>query len=223
MTRFVKTRKTYPDTTYSILQVSDLSTMTEDSPKRARWGSMDTYKSKTAKVTPDKDRKAGERIISMGQWDDRSRPGLWLTVDINGTSFPINQANPLLSRPEHDLVIGNGYWDIGWSTNKKIHIAKTYNAGTAMKIAEAVVAHCTDLTFRIDLSNGKWPSSDAMLIWNNALGMLALVGMDIFENKLKQILPDVEIEKPPNAISWADNQTGLLITNYSNEQIEEHT
>ena len=67
MTRFVKTRKTYPDTTYSILQVSDLSTMTEDSPKRARWGSMDTYKSKTPNVTPDKDRKAGERVISMGQ------------------------------------------------------------------------------------------------------------------------------------------------------------
>ena len=97
-------------------------------PKRSAWGSLHDYKSsKAAKTTPGKNNTTGIRKIYLGQYDDASKPGCWLRANINGTSFSVSRANPLLSRPEHDLVIGHGYYDFGWNSQKQIHMMKTFN------------------------------------------------------------------------------------------------
>ena len=49
-------------------------------------------------------RTEGVRRIWLGGWEDSNAPGPYLHSNINGTSRPINKANPFLSTVDLDLT-----------------------------------------------------------------------------------------------------------------------
>ena len=57
---------------------------------------------KSSKRNAGSGNKQGTRKITMGNWHGYNG-GSYLRVDINGTSFPVNQANPLLGPNDLDL------------------------------------------------------------------------------------------------------------------------
>ena len=68
--------------------------------KRFFYDSMTSVKSSKRNAGPGN--KQGTRKITMGNWHG-DNGGCYLRVDINGTSFPVNQANPLLGPNDLDL------------------------------------------------------------------------------------------------------------------------
>ena len=54
---------------------------------------------------------------------------------------------------------------------------RTISEKHARDIADTFVARCTDLTFDIDLGNGKWYDASGMLVWNMGIEAIAFVGM----------------------------------------------
>jgi hypothetical protein len=64
----------------------------------------------------------------------------------------------------------------------------------ADRIAEALMARCTDLKFKKDFSSGRWYDDKELLVWNTAIDSVAFVGMYPFKEKLELIFtPDVRM------------------------------
>lgn len=169
------------------------------------------------------DRKSGVRDIKMGNWS-RNNSGPYMYFNINGSDFPINQANPLLPRLDLKLSQRDNpkYFDAGWSSHHKIHIVRTVSAKHADEIASAVVARCRDLTFNVDLTGGKWYDNKGALFWNVPLSLIAFVDMGAFVARLETIFLNMErtsIENVPS-LSWAENNPAIVF-HCTNEVIEE--
>ena len=130
--------------------------------------------------------------------------------------------SPLLNTPltSHRTVVGTaGYFDFGWNSQYDVNMGKMISPVHAEKAARAIVSRFSDLRFRVDLSNGKFYTNEAMAFWNNAKGELAVVGMSLMKTRIARIFPSATITEK-DCIYWADNQAGLLITNATNAQIE---
>ena len=158
--------------------------------------------------------KQGTRHITMGNWHG-DNGGCYLRVDINGTSHPINQANPFLGPNDLDLCQTGDvkYYDASWSRLHKKHVVRTISEKHAKDIADAIVARCTDLTFEVDLSNGKWYDANGMLVWNTGIEAVAFVGMGAFANRIDNILPaDVRTKLTDKVtdLIWADRQPATV-------------
>ena len=87
--------------------------------KRFFYDSMTSVKSSKRNAGPGN--KQGTRKITMGNWHG-DNGGCYLRVDINGTSFPVNQANPLLGPNDLDLCATGDvrYFDAGWNRLHKV-------------------------------------------------------------------------------------------------------
>ena len=189
--------------------------------KRFFYDSMTSVKSSKRNAGPGN--KQGTRKITMGNWHG-DNGGCYLRVDINGTSFPVNQANPLLGPNDLDLCATGDvrYFDAGWSRMHKVHVVRTISEKHARDIADAFVARCTDLTFDIDLGNGKWYDASGMLVWNMGIEAIAFVGMGAFAQRLDKILPTEVRNKLTDKVAdldWADRQPATVYW-CSNDTIE---
>ena len=180
--------------------------------KRFFYDSMTQVKS--SKRNSGSGNKQGTRHITMGNWHG-DNGGCYLRVDINGTSHPINQANPLLGPNDLDLNQTGDvkYYDASWSRLHKMHVVRTISEKHAKDIANAIVARCTDLTFEVNLSNGKWYDATGMLVWNMGIEAVAFVGMGAFANRIDNILPvDVRTKLTEKVadLTWADRQPATV-------------
>ena len=153
-------------------------------PSTSKWGSMGDYKKRKAEATPDGKRAVAKpdddrpRDLTLGQYQNHTKPGCWLRANVKGSRFKVDRNHPLLSLPEHDLVVGTaGYFDFGWNSQYDVNMGKMISPIHAEKAARAIVSRFSDLRFRVDLSNGKFYTNEAMAFWNNAKGELAVVGM----------------------------------------------
>ena len=191
----------------------------------SKWGSVADYKKRKADATPDGKRAVLKpddrpRDLTLGQYQNNSKPGCWLRANVKGSRFKVDRNHPLLSLAEHDLVVGTaGYFDFGWNSQFDVNMGKMISMIHAEKAAQAIVSRFSDLTFRVDLSNGKFYTDEAMAFWNNAKGELAIVGMSLMKDRIARIFPSATLTDR-DCIYWADNQAGLLISNATNPQIE---
>ena len=170
---------------------------------------------RNAKRGPGLNPKDGVRKLTMQNWTGDGQ-GCYLVGNINGTSFPVNRNNLLLEPLGLKLTDTEKqkFYDFGWNSYQNKHITRTIEERHARDIANAIVARCTDLTFEIDLSNGKWYDNKGMLVWNHADEAIAFVGMEPFQQKLEVILPPanrttLDVAMVPH-LDWADHQPAMV-------------
>jgi hypothetical protein len=116
--------------------------------------------------------KQGTRKLCMQNWTCDG-PGCYLVANINGTSYPINKNQPLLGPADLKLcdTEKQKYYDFSWNAYQNKHITRTVQLPTvqhthALLAANVVKARCKDLTFEIDLSDGKWYDDEGTTVWS---------------------------------------------------------
>ena len=193
-------------------------------PSASKWGSVSDYKKRKSEATPD-----GKRVIfkpddrprdlTLGQYQNNTKQGCWLRANVKGSKFKVDRHHPLLSLPEHDLVIGrNGYFDFGWNSHYDVNMGKMISMGMAEKAARAVVSRFSDLKFRVDLSNGKFYTDTAMVFWNNSKEELAVVGMGVMRDRFLRIFPDADfIDKKTVSTGQTTSQVSSFRTSQTTE------
>jgi hypothetical protein len=135
-------------------------------PGRKRFfSSVTEYKNVKRTPASGKDRTSGTRVIELTNWRG-DNGGCYLTADINGTAFAINQRFPLL-QPLGLKLCDDGdteYYDFSWNHHRKIHIVRTISRKHADQIANGIINRCTDLHFRKDFSDGKWYDDKGLMV-----------------------------------------------------------
>jgi hypothetical protein len=132
------------------------------------------------------------------------------------TSFPINKNQPLLGPADLKLsdTEKQKYYDFSWNAYQNKHITRTVQHKHALLAANAIKARCKDLTFEIDLSDGKWYDDEGIMVWNVAEEAVAFVGMDCFKDRLDILLPEMQRTTPDVGIErrldWADFQPAMV-------------
>ena len=94
-----------------------------------------------------------------------------------------------------------------------MHVSRTISQKHAQDIADAFVARCTDLTFDVDLTNGKWYDASGMLVWNTSIEAVAFVGMAPFADRIDDILPvnvRTKLTDKVADLTWADRQPATV-------------
>ena len=181
--------------------------------KRIMHGSLTEVRQ--AKRGPGLSAKQGVRKLSMQNWNGDG-PGCYLVANINGTSYPINKNQPLLGPADLKLcdTERQKYFDFSWNAYQNKHIARTVQKNHALLAANAVKDRCKDLTFDIDLDDGRWYDEEGMLIWNVAEEAVAFVGMDHFKDRLEIFLPEMQRTTPDvgieSRLDWADFQPAMV-------------
>ena len=168
-----------------------------------------------AKRGPGISGRQGVRKLTLQNWNGDG-PGPYLVGNINGSSFPINRNHPLLEPADLKLsdTEKQKYYDFSWNAFQNKHITRTIQHNHALLIANAVVAHCKDLTFEIDLGDGRWYDDKGLLIWNCADSAIAFVGMEAFKERLEALLPPAQRTTPDvgieSRLDWADFQPAMV-------------
>ena len=181
--------------------------------KRIIHGSMTEVRQ--AKRGPGLSGKQGVRKLTLQNWNGDG-PGCYLVANINGTSFPITKNQPLLGPADLKLsdTEKQKYYDFSWNAYQNKHITRTVQHKHALLAANAVKARCKDLTFEIDLSDGKWYDDEGIMVWNVAEEAVAFVGMDCFKDRLDILLPEMQRTTPDVGIErrldWADFQPAMV-------------
>ena len=192
--------------------------------KPTKWATFTDYKdNKRRKMVPGAGRTTGVRKITFGQWHDPSIPGSFMYVDINGTTFPCTRGCPFL--PTHDLQLsshgGTKYYDLSWIENRKKHGTRTWTECHADMITGQLTLRCHDLTFEVDKTNARWRKVEGLIIWNNALGQIAFVGLQPLQGHIAKIFPGPGVSFESHIqLYWADNQACVVLEGTDNETIE---
>ena len=185
--------------------------VTTPPPQPNKWATLTDYKdSKRRKPNF----TSGVRTIFFGQWTDISKPGPFMFVDINGTSFPCTRACPFL--PEHDLQLFSTdtikYYDLSWIDLRKKHGCRTWTECHADLITDHLQLRCNDLKFEIDKSNARWYKAEGLIVWNNALGQVAFIGLQPLQGHIAKVFPDEGISFVSHSqLYWADNQACIVL------------
>ena len=188
--------------------------------KTCRFAPMTEYK-KEAKQ-PRRERET--RIISLGQYHDRTKPGPYLNVRLHKIPQDegISKANPLLGPAGWKL--DDPYFDVGWVKAKDCHVCKTLSPTHFKAVAALIQLRCPSLKLEIDESNGKWYDNEGMMFWNPAREQVAFIGLAPFKTQIETILSaalgsTLELEAL-DRILWADQQAGLLATGLKPDIVE---
>jgi hypothetical protein len=142
------------------------------SPKRkVNWSSPG---SSGKKPTVSKDVKAQIRVITAGSWMNRELPGPNLFVNVDGTDFPIGKdytamlaTVQLVSLKLKDQP--DKYFEPSFAAKHRLHTCKTFSKEHFHAVAQAIKTRCSDLTFKVDDSNGKWTHRVTPMLINNAV------------------------------------------------------
>ena len=197
-----------------------MATTPPQQPKK--WATLTEYKDNKRRK-PNDGRTSGVRIITFGQWNDPSIPGPFMYVDINGTVFPCTRGCPFL--PEHDLQLTSfdttKYYDLSWIELRKKHGCRTWTECHADLITDHLQLRCNDLRFEVDKTNARWRKAEGLIIWNNALGKLAFVGLQPLQGHIAKIFPGEGISFVSHQqLYWADNQACIVLEGCDNQRIE---